>query len=325
MSKSYLLKIRGGVEVDSQGKKAGKGPLISEEVSATLGVSQDQYLFQPVICVEQQAGRGIFYHTEDQAPTLCSDSHMHAVIYALEGGGRGHVINLNKDDVQSKQILDPKGIAPSIYAGESRGGGGELYVLENHPADSRVKIDESGKVQTLTSRMGTGGGNIPMILEPKVYGISAYESNAMKSSNPHSGIYEAKTSRTLDLNGGNPACNQGGMIVLEGNGARPSHKGGGRVMSLEVFHCTTEEDKTQPLKARDYKDPLVLAIDRAAFNQGENAKYDFQISGGVQRKRLLPKAQEQFATRNNRKLMCKRFKRSRKPICPGRKSDNGKT
>ena len=46
------------------------------------------------------------------------------------------------------------------------------------------------------------------------YGISAYESNAMKSSNPHSGIYEADTARTLDLNGGNPACNQGGIAVL---------------------------------------------------------------------------------------------------------------
>ena len=46
------------------------------------------------------------------------------------------------------------------------------------------------------------------------YGISSYESNAMKSNNPHSGIYEAKTSRTLDLNGGNPACNQGGVVVV---------------------------------------------------------------------------------------------------------------
>lgn len=45
------------------------------------------------------------------------------------------------------------------------------------------------------------------------YGIGSYASNAMKSSNPHSGIYEAKTSRTLDLNGGNPACNQGGVVV----------------------------------------------------------------------------------------------------------------
>lgn len=60
-----------------------------------------------------------------------------------------------------------------------------------------------------------------------VYGISAYESNSMKSGNPHSGIYEADTIRTLDNNGGNPACNQGGMVVLEGNGSRPSHKGDG--------------------------------------------------------------------------------------------------
>ena len=62
------------------------------------------------------------------------------------------------------------------------------------------------------------------------YGISAYASNAMKSSNPHSGIYEADTARCLDINGGNPACNQGGVLVLaviEGNGCRPSHKGPG--------------------------------------------------------------------------------------------------
>ena len=42
------------------------------------------------------------------------------------------------------------------------------------------------------------------------YGICSYASNAMKSSNPHSGIYIAETSRTLDFNCGNPACNQGG-------------------------------------------------------------------------------------------------------------------
>ena len=47
------------------------------------------------------------------------------------------------------------------------------------------------------------------------YGISSYDSNSMKSSNPHSGIYEASTSRTLDLNGGNPSCNQGGIAIVE--------------------------------------------------------------------------------------------------------------
>lgn len=43
--KSCTLKIRGGVERDAQGKKAGKGALIQWERSATLGVSQDQTLF----------------------------------------------------------------------------------------------------------------------------------------------------------------------------------------------------------------------------------------------------------------------------------------
>ena len=37
--------------------------------------------------------------------------------------------------------------------------------LENHPADSRVKISEDGKVQTLTSRCGTGGGNVPLVMD----------------------------------------------------------------------------------------------------------------------------------------------------------------
>ena len=38
------------------------------------------------------------------------------------------------------------------------------YAVENHPNDSRVRIDNNGIVQTLSSRMGTGGGNTPMVL-----------------------------------------------------------------------------------------------------------------------------------------------------------------
>lgn len=49
----------------------------------------------------------------------------------------------------------------------------------------------------------------------KTYSIGAYNSAGMLSDNPHAGIYEATTSRTLDLNGGNPACNQGGIMILE--------------------------------------------------------------------------------------------------------------
>jgi len=37
----------------------------------------------------------------------------------------------------------------------------------------------------------------------------------MKSANPHSGFYEAKTSRTLDKGCGKPTCNQGGIAIVE--------------------------------------------------------------------------------------------------------------
>ena len=40
-----------------------------------------------------------------------------------------------------------------------------VYSIENHPSDSRVNIDERGAVQALTGRMGTGGGNVPMVIE----------------------------------------------------------------------------------------------------------------------------------------------------------------
>ena len=36
--------------------------------------------------------------------------------------------------------------------------------IEHHPNDSRVKINEDGIVQTLNQRMGTGGGNVPLVM-----------------------------------------------------------------------------------------------------------------------------------------------------------------
>ena len=237
---SYTLKVRGGVEFDSKGRRAGKGALVQEELSGTLGVSQDQTLI-----------------------TGC----------------------LNPWDVQSKHIQTEDGVAESLYSGECRYGGGESYVMqsansegtitafaqnqrdeirdlgdkagavsaeggmhqqtflcvENQPIllesnQNHATIQTEGVSTTLPAAMGEGGGYVPMI----AYGISAYDSNAMKSPNPNSGIYEADTTRTLDLNGGNPACNQGGMAVV-------------------------------------YKENKAYGLDRASFNQGQNAQFGFSV------------------------------------------------
>lgn len=66
-----------------------------------------------------------------------------------------------------------------------------------------------------SATLATNNDQYLYLFQPVCYGISSYQSNAMLSDNPHSGIYEASTSRTLDLNGGNPACNQGGIVIVE--------------------------------------------------------------------------------------------------------------
>jgi len=40
----------------------------------------------------------------------------------------------------------------------------KVIVLEHHPNDSRIKIVDDGICQSLTSRMGTGGGNVPLVI-----------------------------------------------------------------------------------------------------------------------------------------------------------------
>ncbi len=192
---------------------------------------------EPVRVLNDQGGSCMSV-TEELTATLRAQEHGHQPIVFEPGAASrlgGH---------------SDKGLCGTLRA--DMGDNQLAVVVENHPTDSRVTLDTSGKVQTLTSRMGTGGGNVPLTLEirsgcdgggksalvqddmsatlscnneqtlfmPKTYGICSKDSNAMKSANPNNGIYEADTSRTLDKNGGNPACNQGGIAVVERDEAR---------------------------------------------------------------------------------------------------------
>ena len=138
----YTLKIRGGCE------GGGKGALIQDDKSATLSTLQDQTLFQPVTY-----GIGS-YHSN----AMKSDNP-YSGIYEAE----------------TSRTLDALNCG---YPGCNQGGMAVVqptaYSIENHPADSRVDIDDSGKVQTLTSRMGTGGGNVPMVMESVGYEMQSF-------------------------------------------------------------------------------------------------------------------------------------------------------
>ena len=194
--------------------------------------------------------------------------------------------------------IDTVAATLGVNCGMSTGRNG-VMVLENHPADSRITLSDDGKVQTLTSRMGTGGNNVPLVMKircgcegggkgpliqkdksgtlatnndqtlfvPTVYGICAKDSNAMKSDNPNSGFYEAETTRTLDANGGNPVCNQGGMAVVAVQGSMI-----GRSDRNGPQGCGFGGDVSFTLDATD-RHAVAYGIDRATYNMGQNAQF----------------------------------------------------
>ncbi len=246
----------------------GYNGCLTEDTSATLGVNCGMSTGRNGIVLNDQGGRCIEV-SEDVAATLRAENHGHPPC-VIESAGFG-----TEHSAKTRTIGYEEECSPTLRAGVVPA----AVALENHPIDSRVKLSEGGNVQTLTSRMGTGGNNVPLVMkirsgcegggkgpliqenksatlscnndqtlfEPcgwdggqisptltkqnaggnqrmpdkdnftcvlQPFGICSKDSNAMKSDNPHSGIYEAETARTLDGNGGNPSCNQGGIAVV---------------------------------------------------------------------------------------------------------------
>ena len=222
------------------------------------------------VCLNDQGGSCMDVSSE-VAATLRAEHHGHPPC-VLDAAGF-----CTEHSADSRGIGFEPERAPTLRAGVVPA----AIALESHPIDSRIKIADDGTIQTLTSRMGTGGMNVPLVLkirsgcegggkgpliqedrsatlscnndqtlfEPVPFGICSDQSKAMLSDNPHAGIYKAQTSRTLDTGGGNPGCNQGGIAVV----AREKSY----AMTMNSY-VQVEEEKTPALLSRDYKDPTAV-------------------------------------------------------------------
>ena len=144
---------------------------------------------------------------------------------------------------------------------------GSVLMFENHSQDTRY-TGPLNVAQTVSATYGTGGNNQPFVVENfhKAYGICGKYSNSMLSDNPNSGFYEANTSRTIDTSNQSPCKNQGGIVVLEGNGSRPSHHGDGYKESETMYTLNCTENHA-----------VSYGIGRPAMNQGYNARFSFQV------------------------------------------------
>jgi DNA (cytosine-5)-methyltransferase 1 len=93
----------------------------------------------------------------------------------------------------------------------------------------------------------------------KAFGVCSKQSHAMLSDNPHSGFYEAETSRTLDQGGGNPACNQGGICIVA-----PAPDG------RETYDVRFTSDGTKNARGHCYKTDISRCLDTSEANPDSN-------------------------------------------------------
>ena len=297
----YTLKIRSGVSVDGYGKAAGKGALVQENLSATLATSNDQYLFQPVgidgynaditgdkaatlgvncgmssgrngvitdtHILDDQGGSVMNIRTDGKAPTIRAQMGGHPPVVMLPESAEGL-------DAYNQTLTGDKAKTLNSAASDADHIPCAVYSVENHPADSRVNLDESGKVQTLTSRMGTGGGNVPMVMEPFC------KSRRAKSPDDATTWKHAEVANTLNtFDQGEARANeiivmatqQGGAEICENLcptiTAAAGMSGNNQPVIARPIHSMTtgdymqvNEEKTATLLARDYKDPTCVEV-----------------------------------------------------------------
>ena len=246
---------------------------VTEDVAATLRAENHGHppcvMGAAGFCTEHSAqARGIGYG-EETSPTLRAGT-VPAAVY--------------ENHSQDTRYIGPLETAPTVNATYGMGGNNQPFVVET-PKTLKIRsgCEGGGKGALIQDNKSAtlGCNNDQTLFVPKVYGICSKDSNAMKSENPKSGFYEAETSRCLDANGGNPACNQGGMAVVAVQGSMigradkngPQGSGVNEDVSFTldaadrhaVAYCMTTGTYTQTLKeqsptlmARDYKDPPVV-------------------------------------------------------------------
>lgn len=173
---------------------------------------------------------------------------------------------------QDTRYTGPLNVAQTVSATYGTGGNNQPFVVESSVVPATLKIrcgGSSGGKGALIQKNKSATlscNNDQTLFVPKAYGICGKYSNSMLSDNPNSGFYEANTSRTIDTSNQSPCKNQGGMVVVEGNGSRPSHHGDGYKESETMYTLNCTENHA-----------VSYGIGRPAMNQSYNARFSFQI------------------------------------------------
>lgn len=141
---SYAVQIRGGCD------GGGKGALVQEDKSGTLGTGNDQTIF----CMATQQG-GAELRTDDRSPTLTASAGMSGNNQPVVCAG----FKLGNSE-QARSIGYAEEQSPTLNA-ECGGNKPAVVALDmSHACD--VIRDCGEVVPSLQARMGTGGNQVPL-------------------------------------------------------------------------------------------------------------------------------------------------------------------
>lgn len=215
-------------------------------------------------CTEHSAHSRSIGYEEETSPTLRAGT-VPAAVY--------------ENHSQDTRYTGPLETAPTVMSTYGTGGNNQPFVVET-PKTLKIRsgCEGGGKGALIQENKSAtlGCNNDQTVFVPKVYGICSKQSHAMLSDNPHSGFYEADTSRCLDRSGGDPSCNQGGMAVVavQGSMIGRSDKNGPQGSGVN-------EDVSFTLDATD-RHAVAYGIDRATYNMGRNAKFGITVETEIE-------------------------------------------
>lgn len=169
-------------------------------------------------------------------------------------GSGANIICANPWDSQSGRVYSGDvwhGLSSNSGGGQSR----DAY-LQTFGIDQQGGKGNAGYTENVAPTLAGDSHGTPHAV---AYGISPFDSEGMKSANPRAGIYEADTSRTLDVGGGNPSCNQGGMAIVQCYDARGNGDGntvptltGDHQNRVTDYTAIIYQEVTGPLMASGY-------------------------------------------------------------------------
>ena len=171
----------------------------------------------------------------------------------------GKVFAINQETV-SLPLTDVAGCLTSAYAtkwnGNNSADTGDLFAMTGDTPCYALQGNMIGRSDN-AGPQGSGVSEEVCFTQTKTdihavaYSFDSLNSNSMKSNNPHSGVNEVESSKTLDTSCCNPACNQGGIAIVEpqtygipGNwiGRDPKNGGNATTPMNDIAPCQTKTD-----------------------------------------------------------------------------------